>query len=159
MGSALGILSALGTGLSVAGSVVGGYQQAKAAKEESRIANMNAATAQADAANSAAAQREAYRRLGATQKSEMGATGFDVDSDSALSLLAQTDAEGELAAMELLYGGNMEAYNWSQQAKSAQKKSKSAILSGYMGGVSALAGSLQNISYPTSTPKKPVLGD
>jgi hypothetical protein len=63
----------------------------------------------------------------------------DVNAGSALDVLADTDAEGEVSAMQLLYSGELEAWNQKQRAFSVRQQGKNALLGGIISGLSGTA--------------------
>jgi predicted lipid-binding transport protein (Tim44 family) len=57
-------------------------------------------------------------------------------SSSPIDVLADTDAEGEVSAMQLLYSGELEAWNQKKMAAQARSKASGSIISGIAGGLS-----------------------
>ena len=142
-----GLGSALGTGLMIGTPILSGL----AAYEESRTAaamyRQNAAIARQQAENQAAQERDKYRRLAASQRASYGASGVDVNEGSPLQVLADTDAEGAVSVMQLLYGGRLEAANWRTRANAARKSGGIGLTMGLLGGTNA---ALRAPSWPRS---------
>ncbi|WP_035066650.1 hypothetical protein [Nitratidesulfovibrio termitidis] len=141
MGSLMGMLGTvgqIGMGVSAASSILGGLASSQTSDAEARAYQANAEYAMGAARNQAAASREQYRRLASSQRAAFGASGVDVNEGSALDVLALTDAEAELSAMELLYGGEMEAWSWKQKAATAKNQGGAGMLGGLLGAVPQL---------------------
>lgn len=106
----------LAAGMAV--SMIGGLAQAgsasQAADAQASAYKAQGSAALAQAQNKAAQERDKYRRLASQQRAAYGSSGVDVNSGSPLDVLAATDAEGEVSAMQLLYSGELE--NWSARA-------------------------------------------
>lgn len=147
-------LTAIGTGLSVVGSIQQGNQAYAAAKSEQYARESNAQLLQynAQAAGQQAASREALirRRLAASQgeaRAALGSTGTAI-SGSNLGLLEQAAREGEMDALTIRYEGEMErrglmaqAAQELYQAQGAKRVAKEARRAGFINaGTSLLAG-------------------
>ena len=90
---AMGAL-ALGTGMSVYGSLSAGKQEARAAKAQSKIAELQA-NAEGERADEEADQlRENARTMASYQRAAYGASGFDL-SGSPMLVVAQTLRDSE----------------------------------------------------------------
>ena len=137
--------------ISAAGSLIGGLgsqasasasagYNSQAAMQNAWMSWQNAQMARQDAQNRALHARQQAARLASTQKASYGATGISADSQSALEVLAHTDAQGEIAAMEALYGGEREAANYLMQGmqsagQASYYKSKSQDNSNLIAGI------------------------
>jgi hypothetical protein len=110
------------------------------------------AAALAVAKNQAAQEKDKYRRLAASQRANLGASGIDVNQGSALDVLADTDAEGAVSAMQLLYSGELENWNARQRAAMIRAQSESRANSALLGGImSGLTGMAETASKFSST--------
>jgi hypothetical protein len=137
-------MAATGLGLSAGAGVLGGIAARQDSKNIADAYATNSKIAEQHARNQAAQEQEKYRRLAASQKALYGASGMDVNTGSPMDVLADTDAEGMVSAMQILYGGALESANWRQRAKSARAAGSNSRLSGILGGLeTGLAGSLQ----------------
>lgn len=132
-------LEPIGLGLGVASQVLGGVSAAEQGKAQAKAYAANADIALQQARNQAAQEQDKYKRLAASQRASFGASGVDVNSGSPLDVLADTDAEGAVSAMQMLYGGQLEAANWRQRAASARASGNQALLGGMLGGMTNLA--------------------
>jgi hypothetical protein len=83
------------------------------------------------------------KKLAASQRAAIGASGLDVNEGGALSLLAGTDAQGEAAAGRHLYSGALQAWQERQKAAAARAKAGQGILGGVSGGLANLARFIQ----------------
>lgn len=146
-GAAAGTASTLGTALSAASialPVIGGIQQAGAARAAGRQAQQQA-EAEAKQAQ-AISQREALDRrqegalLESRQRALAAAQGGSTDP-SILNLIGQTAADTERAVQTSLYQGTAQAQGARYRGQVAQAQSRfdatGAILGGIGGGVGA----------------------
>ena len=142
MGPVAGALSGLGAymapaalGLSVGTQLLGSIGAYGDAQNQAAGYEANAKIAEAQAKNQAAQERDKYRRLAASQRASFGASGIDVNEGSPIDVLADTDAEGAVSAMQLLYGGQFEAANWRNRAVQARSSAKGSLFGGILGGL------------------------
>jgi hypothetical protein len=137
----MGAIAAVGLAVAAGSRMLQGAAQSNESKAVAEAYKTNAEMALKQAENRAAQERDKYRRLAASQRAAYGASGIEVNEGSPLDVLADTDAEGVVSAMQLLYGGDLEAANWRQQAKAAKSSGRSSMLDGILGGASiGLAG-------------------
>ena len=122
-------------GLQVLGGITGASEARSAGQAQARAYEQQAQTALAQAKNKAAQERDKYNRLAASQRAQFGASGVDVNVGSPLDVLADTDAEGAVSAMQLLYSGELEAWNARQKAALAKSEAKSRASSSLWGGI------------------------
>ena len=132
-------LAPVGLGVGVATQVLGGLAAAEQSKTQAKYYAANADIAKQQAANQAAQEKDKYRRLAASQRASFGASGIEVNEGSPLDVLADTDAEGAVSAMQLLYGGQLEAANWRQRARTARNSANMSMFETVLGGVDNLA--------------------
>jgi hypothetical protein len=123
-------------GAAAGAQVLGGFMEAGQANRQASAYEDAADAARAQAKNAAAQERDKYRRLASGQRAQYGASGVDVNEGSPIDVLADTDAEGEVSAMQLLYSGELEAWNQKQKAAAARSKATGSIISGIAGGLS-----------------------
>ncbi len=148
MAAASIIMTGISMAMSVAGGIVQAEQAKKAGKAQEKLYEEQAKAAEQQAATAAAQEREKYRRLEASQRAAYGASGVAVGYGSPVDVLNDTKEEGEDSAMQILYSGDLEAWNARQKGKLARMEAKNqatnAILGGLAGGMAkgaSLAGS------------------
>lgn len=93
-------------------SAAGSYQQAK---QQEFMADMNAKKAEDDAKFNAEKKKKEYEKLQSQQRARFAASGVKLEGTPA-EVLAQTEVDAELSAMEIIYGGKQEADAWKQKA-------------------------------------------
>lgn len=113
------------------GNIVGSLSAYDQYKNNARYMKDNKKNTLREAETSAATARRQYAGIASSQKAGLGASGVDVNQGSAVEAVAATDAEGEVAAKQLLHAGEMEALNWRLREKSAKQKSKMALWNAY----------------------------
>jgi hypothetical protein len=116
-------MAAQGTGAIL--SAWGGYENSKA---EARTLGKNAEIATQMSKNAADQERRKYKLLAGSQKAQYGASGVDVNVGTPLDVMAATDGEGAASAMQLLYGGELEAWNYKAEAQKKKSQAKAALL-------------------------------
>ena len=141
-------------GISAASQVLGGISAYGDSRAQASAAETNTELAAEQAGNQASQERDKYRRFASSQKATLGASGVDVNVGSPIDVLADTDAEGEVSAMQLLYGGQLEAANWRQRAQSLKSQGRGSLIGGILGGVgTGLLGASQ-LGYFRDAPGK-----
>ncbi len=160
------------TGMSVLGAIQnyqGAKYQAKASSKanayQAAVASNNAITARNNAALSAqegaaqteAAQLENRARVGAI-KTNQGASGVDLNSESATDVRSSAAQTGQLSAINIRSAATRKVYGYNQEAKDAEAQAglynaeaKNDITAGNMNGTTTLLGGLAdaNDSYNT----------
>jgi hypothetical protein len=142
--------SAVGTGL----TVMGNMQRAQGAKDratyQTAIARNNQTIQQykeQDALKRGEVAKQEHRqkveRLKGTQRAALAASGFDVNSDDALDILADTAEIGELDALTIDSNAKREAWGYGIEAQNASNQAtlydfEAANQSPLMAGASAL---------------------
>jgi hypothetical protein len=139
MAAAGAIIAAAAAATGALGSLLGGLASSAEADRQVEAYSQAGEVAEKQARNAAAAERDKYRRLAGSQKAAYGATGVDVNAGSPLSVLADTDAEGEVSAMQLLYSGELEKWNNRIQAQAVRRKGDQALLGGILSMVTGFA--------------------
>lgn len=169
IGSALG---AIGTVASITGGVVGGvssYQQGKATqaqynyqaqidKENAKIAEENAARTRQQGIEESRFQRMKTAQKVASQSVAMAANGVDVTQGTAVDVIGDTSAMGELDALQTRYNYETKAMQYDQQANNFLNQSSLDIISGqnaYRAGITnGLASGLDGISKTAQVAEK-----
>lgn len=137
-------------GLSAAGTVVGVYssiEQGEAADDAAKSQN-DAAKAQAQSAQDAAAleagqvRRENLLRLG-RNRAQTAKSGVLIQ-DSFSDVQMDTDIQGELERMSVLYSGASEAGYLKSKGRMALAEGKAAKRAGYISGAGTLIGGTAN---------------
>jgi len=124
--------SAIGTGM----SVIGAHQQAKAEKSrlayQAAIARNNKTLAQYKAQDAIQRGKDAKQehrqkvvQLKGKQRAAIAASGFDVNEDDALDILADTAEIGELDALTIENNAAREA--WGYQGEGANAGNQAAL--------------------------------
>ncbi len=163
-GTALLLASAASAAANLAAGVQA-YQQgryeAQVAGTNARIATENAARARQDAARAEEAhRREARKALGraAAASSQSGAAGGGPGQGSFGAVNTQSAREAELDALNIRYGGEMEAYGnlteaalYRAERKAALTRAKGGLITGILGaGAAGLSGVSDYRSYRQS---------
>jgi hypothetical protein len=126
--------------VSAGGAVYAGAQEEKAAKKNERIALDAAAAAKEKAAYEEAAHRERVRKLISSQRAAYGKSGVDT-TGTPLLVLEDTAKQGELDALAIRYGGDVEEARRKSEASLYKLQGNTAKTSGYIGaGKSLLSG-------------------
>lgn len=135
---AMALYVALGaTAVSAASAAYQGQQAKKEADYNAAIMEQNAIAAKNKAAYDETMHRERVRKLLSTQKAQLGRSGISLEG-SPLLILEETVAQGELDALAIRYGGDIEASRSRSAANLSRMQGKSAITSGYVQAGSTL---------------------
>lgn len=142
---------------SIAATLVGGYQQAQAAKAEgayaAQVANQNAkiATQQADYERQLGnieeeKQRRNVRLMLGSQRAALAANGIDTTSGTALDLQSETAQLGEEDALAIranaarrAWGYEVDAMNQKANAAAAKARGKNQAIGSYLGAAAQSA--------------------
>jgi len=140
-------LTAVGTGASAYSSYESGKATERLHEYNAKVSENDALRREMEAQAQAAGQRESSERILEKQRA-LYAKGGVLDEGTPLTLLADTAAELELAALEIERGGNVEASRSRQQAVIDRMAGKSAARAGKLGagatllqGAGSIAGS------------------
>lgn len=159
----LAVTAATSSALGVAGAITSANAQSASADAAAAAADYNAAVSREKgqvALAQANANEEAQRRAGALalgrQAAATAESGVDLSSGSALDLYKQSATNAELDALNIRYGGQMQALGMDSQAaldsmsaQQSRNNSGAALTAGYLNaGASALS------SYGTYTGQK-----
>lgn len=177
--SALGVMTgvanvalAAGAIAGVAGGVVGGvssYQQGKqqqayynyqaqVAEENAKIAQSNAALERQQGIEEARLQRIKTVQAIGSQQTAMAANGIDVTQGTALDVIEDTAAMGELDALQTRYNYERKAIQYEQQANNFQNQSNLDVIAGQnaysAGKMNALASGIDGVAKAGSVASK-----
>ncbi len=119
------------------GALYAGEQQRKAASYSADIAEQAARAAQAKAAYDEERHRERIRKTLSTIRSLYGKSGVDMTGTPLLAL-EETAAQGEMDALAIRYGGDIEAARQRSEAALLKMQGKTAQTSSYFEAGSTL---------------------
>lgn len=163
--TALVVTSAVATVASTAMGVVSSVQQGKAAQAQydyqAQVARNNAKIAQANAdqkrqegIEEARMQRIKTAQNVASQQAAMAANGIDISSGTALDVVEDTAAMGELDALTIRYNKETEAIAYENQANNFNNQASLDVYAGknaYRSGVTnAITTGLNGLASVTS---------
>ena len=139
--------SLVAAGVSAAGSVIGGVNQATAYRTQAQFSERQALMERQQGAFEATrAKRQNDRQL-ASIRGQYLSSGFALDG-SPLGVLEQSASEASLDEQAILYGANVRAGNAKFEAGQARSNASSAMTGAVIGGiapfVNAAAGTSQN---------------
>lgn len=127
------------TAIAAAGAIRQGQAAANAAEYNAELAEQNAtASRQQAAANAAASDREARKRLGAIEAT-VGASGVAMEG-SPLDILQESALNAELDRQNILYGGETRSRGYESTATLERYRGDEAETAGYMRAGSELIG-------------------
>ena len=101
--------------------------------------------------------RERVRKLISSQRAAYGASGVDIEG-SPLLLLEDTAAQGEMDALAIRYGGEVEASQKRSQAELYELQGKNAKKASYYKAGSSLLSGGASIAKTYSDSKNPYYG-
>lgn len=141
----------IGTGVSMYGSYTQGQQQkayynyqAAVAEDNAKIANANAAEERQSGIEEARLQRMKTLQSVGSQQTAMAANGIDITQGTALDIIEDTAAMGELDALQIQYNAEKKALAYEQEANNYTNQSnldtiagKNAYTSGIINTVSS----------------------
>ncbi len=130
--------------ISAAVGALGAVQEARASAAASefnaKVADNNAIIAEQNAAAEERRHRRAADREAAGMRARIGAAGVTLEG-SPLELLEDQALEAELDALNIRYGGRLQATNYRSQAQLDRSRARSARTQGFISaGTSLLEG-------------------
>lgn len=133
--------SGAGGAIGAIGSLVSGQSQADVLRNQASIQRNNAT--QAIVASKQNADRQVLisdKQIG-SEKEQFAANGVAADSGSVLNVLAASSANAELDRQTILYGGQVRAINYENQASIDSLSADNALTASYYGAAgSAIKG-------------------
>jgi len=123
--------------ISAAGTIYQGQQAKKAANYNAAVREQDAIAAKKKAAFDADIHRDRVRQILSKQKAIIGASGLDMSGSPLLATL-DTVQKGELDAMTILHGGDVQAARFRSDAVLSRMQGKSAQTSSYFQAGSTL---------------------
>lgn len=146
MATAIPVLMVLGTVMSVAATVQAGKQRKKTAEYNATIATQNATLVSQKAQVMADRKRKATNKMMGRQRALLGASGISIDSFR--DVLDEQIELGETDALNLEYGGMVEAQGFQNTAsldRASGSNAKNAAL--FSGASQALQGGVSSYKY------------
>lgn len=130
--------------VSAAGAIYSGMQQKQAADYNAKVAENQAQSIQNKAMYEEQIHRERVRKILSAQRSVFGASGLDTASGSPLLVREDSAMQGEMDAMAIRYGGDVEAANARSAANLYRMQGRTAQTAGFIqAGGSLLSGGAQ----------------
>ncbi|TQV80770.1 hypothetical protein [Denitrobaculum tricleocarpae] len=127
--------------ISAAVGALGAIQEARASSAASefnaKIADNNAIIAEQNAAADETRQRRAAGRQAAASRAAIGAAGVTLEG-SPMEVLEDQALEAELDALNIRYGGRLQASNYRSQAQLDRSAARSARTQGFLSAGSTL---------------------
>lgn len=144
---ALIAITALSAIAGAGGALYSGAKQQEAADYNAAVAEQGARAAQDKASYDEDIHRERVRKLISTQRALYGKSGVEI-SGSPLLVLEDTAGQGELDALAIRYGGNVNAAQQKSSATLSRMQGSAARTSSYIqAGTSLLTGAGSAIKY------------
>jgi len=140
------IIAGISAVVSAAGSIKAGKDQKAAAEYNAQVDEQNAIAATNKAAYDESIHRDKVKRLLSEQKAIIGASGVDI-SGSPLLATIDTIEKGELDALAIRYGGEVESQQYTSSATASRLEGQAAsTASKYKAGSTLLSGASKSYS-------------
>lgn len=128
-----------GFGLSAIGSLLEGAGTANALDYNAEVQGNNAYSALLAAKMNADKQSLQTNRIIGGAKAAYGASGVTADSGSVFSVLSASAANAELDRQNIIYGGQVKAVNYENQAALDKTSAQNALTSSYLKAAGSIA--------------------
>jgi hypothetical protein len=158
--AAAGIISALSSVVSGVMGMMQASYQAEVANRNARVAEMNAEHSLMVASIKAEDQDMQSKALKGEQLSTQAASGVTLSGDSQVLTRATATRLGRRDALNIIDDGNLEAYNYREQAANfkmqagaAQLSGMSSLVGGFLGAAGGLAGASPNYGSSFNGPR------
>lgn len=139
-GTTLAIIGLVSAAASAGGAVYSGVKQAEAEEYNAKVRDQAALAAQDKAAYEEGIHRDKVKRLISSQRALYGKSGVDL-AGSPLLTLEDTAGQGEIDALAIRHGGNVEAAQQRSAATLSRMQGKSTRNASYIqAGTSLLSG-------------------
>lgn len=139
------IFGAIGTGISVLGTIQQGREAKAQAEYQATVQEMQADEAQAASQRDAA---ETYRKgqimLG-DQRAAIAASGGSLTDPSVIDIMGDTAAEIDLAARTDIYKGEQQARGYNDAAVNSRISGQNALKASYIGAAGGLFSGISNM--------------
>lgn len=129
-----------GMGFSAFGSLVQGQQTANQLDYNAQVQTNNANLALTAAASNAAKQSVSATRMLGNMSAGYAANGVTQTSGSVMAVMGASAANAELDRQNILYGGQVKAVNYENQASLDKTGATNAINASYFNALSSLVG-------------------
>lgn len=130
MGLSAGAYALISAVVAAAGTAYSVSESKKASDYNEAVYEQQAAAAKSKAAYDEKLHRERVRRLLSSQRAQYGKSGLEM-SGSALLAQEETAAQGEMDALAIRYGGDVNAARSRSAAVLTKMQGRSAAVSGY----------------------------
>jgi hypothetical protein len=132
--------SFIGGPFQAAGALEQGQQESQLYNYNAQVQTNNANLALRSAALNAQKQSVAATRAIGASKAAYGASGVTGDSGSVMSVMASSAANAELDRQNILYGGQVKAINYENQASLDQVAGNNALNASYFNAIGSMFG-------------------
>ena len=139
------ILQAIGTGVKVYSQVEQGKQQTRIAEYNAAVAENNAKAASEKAAFEASQRTREKRRLLSRQAALYGKAGVVTTEGSPLLVMAQTALEEELQVAAIRYGGKVQAQRYRSEAELSRYRGRQYERAGTISAIGTAIGGIGDI--------------
>jgi len=136
-GTTAAIIAGMSLATSAAGAAYSGIKQSQAADYNADVAENAALAAKDKAQYDEDKHRATVRQIISSQKALYGKSGVDM-TGSPLLTLEDTAGQGELDALAIRHGGDVEAARQRSSAALSRMQGRSALVSGFIGAGSSL---------------------
>lgn len=120
------IFGAIGTGISVLGTIQAGREAKAQADYQAKVQEMQADEAQAASQRDAAEKYRQGRLIASQQRAAVAGSGGALDDPSVIDIMADTDFETDLAARTDIYRGEQQARGLNDAAVNSRISGKNA---------------------------------
>lgn len=125
------------TAVSAGGAIYQGQQQKKAAEFNAQVAERNAVAAQNKAKYDEGIHRDRVKALLSKQRAIIGKSGLQLEGSPLLALLDTTE-QGELDALAIRHGGDVQAARYRSSATASRMQGSAARTGSYLKAGSTL---------------------
>lgn len=138
MAAIAGVVSMIGTGVSIYGQIQKANADAAAAKYNSDLDLQNAQLAREQGAQDELKTRVMGRKVLGDMRADYGASGVTATSGSALDVLQESAANAEMDALNVKHRADITAAGYEADAKLGVYRGQAAQTAGYVGAASSL---------------------
>lgn len=136
-------------GVMAAGSIVSGIQKGKIAKYNAKVSEQAAISAEKKAEFDETAHRERVRKALSTQRTRIAKSGIDI-TGSPLLAVEESAAAGELDALAIRFGGDVESARLRSQAAGERFAGKAAKRASFLSAGGSLLSAKAQFSKRTA---------
>ncbi|MQY48189.1 hypothetical protein GAO09_19320 [Rhizobiales bacterium RZME27] len=139
------IFGAIGTGISVLGTIQAGREAKAQADYQAKVQEMQADEAQAASQRDAAATYRQGRLIASQQRAAVAGAGGDLTDPSVIDIMADTDFETDLAARTDIYRGEQQARGLNDAAVNSRISGKNAQKAAFISAAGNLFSGVSNM--------------